>query len=387
MIHQASRDLVATVNAAARDAMAESMDSAIRADGHAVPMSPERVLVKRHLLARADALGVDVESPRGQRWLRECARIILRPSEARADAAYYDGTLRTPYSGSILMTPTQDRADILSGIPVRQVAAVVQVEEFSEGEIHKFQQGTFTAALNGKPWETRFVNVWNPALSSDGTKLAAEVRLNLYDYTIAVDGKAWNRTYACVWGPVFNPNSGSVLAPVRIDGAWAMAEDEYIIWKQRFVQLWRQMFSPDGKKLAAIVAPKFGKWTMAVDGTPWSVTFNDMVTDAVFSPDSKKVAALAKESDQWKIVVDGEVWKNTFDMAWKPVFSPDGKTVVAKVEKKGKYTFATNDRLWSRDCEAVWDPVFSPDGEKILLRSVEEGKYYRRILPVAELRK
>lgn len=123
MIHQASRDLVATVNAAARDAMAESMDSAIRADGHAVPMSPERVLVKRHLLARADALGVDVESPRGQRWLRECARIILRPSEARADAAYYDGTLRTPYSGSILMTPTQDRADILSGIPVRQVAA------------------------------------------------------------------------------------------------------------------------------------------------------------------------------------------------------------------------------------------------------------------------
>ncbi|KPK15620.1 MAG: hypothetical protein AMK69_27460, partial [Nitrospira bacterium SG8_3] len=84
---------------------------------------------------------------------------------------------------------------------------------------------------------------------------------------------------------------------------------------------------------------------------------------------------------------DGEVWKNTFDMAWKPVFSPDGKTVVAKVEKKGKYTFATNDRLWSRDCEAVWDPVFSPDGEKILLRSVEEGKYYRRILPVAELRK
>jgi len=121
MIHQASRDLVATVNAAARDAMAESMDTAIRAD--AVAMSPERVLVKRHLLTRADALGVDIEAPRGQRWLRECARIILRPSDVRADAAYYDGTLRTPYSGSILMTPTQDRADILSGIPVRQVAA------------------------------------------------------------------------------------------------------------------------------------------------------------------------------------------------------------------------------------------------------------------------
>jgi hypothetical protein len=123
MIQRASSELIDLVTSAARDAMGEAMDAAVRADGHAAPMSPERVMVKRHLLARADALGLDVESPRGQRWLRECARFILRPSDTRADAAYYDGTLRAQYSGSILMTPTQDRADIMSGIPVRQVAA------------------------------------------------------------------------------------------------------------------------------------------------------------------------------------------------------------------------------------------------------------------------
>ena len=39
------------------------------------------------------------------------------------------------------------------------------------------------------------------------------------------------------------------------------------------VQIWHQMFSPDGSRLAAIVAPKYGRWTVAVDGEPWPATF------------------------------------------------------------------------------------------------------------------
>ena len=63
-------------------------------------------------------------------------------------------------------------------------------------------------------WEQNFVNVWNMAFSPDGGTLAAEVRLNLYEYTIAVNGTAWNKTYNCVWEPIFNPNTGGVVAPV-----------------------------------------------------------------------------------------------------------------------------------------------------------------------------
>jgi hypothetical protein len=74
----------------------------------------------------------------------------------------------------------------------RHTAGAVQVEDVDSGEIHKFQEGSFTAALDGKPWDSRFVNVWNLAISPDGEHLAAEVRLNLYDYTIAVDGVPWD---------------------------------------------------------------------------------------------------------------------------------------------------------------------------------------------------
>ena len=164
-----------------------------------------------------------------------------------------------------------------------------------------------------------------------------------------------------------------------------MAEDGQIIWDRRFVQVWHQMFSPDGSKLAAVVAPAYGKWTVAVDGKAWSATFKDLVTDAVFSPDGNRIAALAKEGQKWFVVAGGVAWKNDFDMAWKPVFSPDGQYLASRVEKKGKYTIALNDRVWSRQCEAAWDPVFSPDGNKILLRTIENGNYYRRVLPVTDL--
>ena len=86
------------------------------------PFSVERVLCERYLIQRADALGIDVTEPRGQRWLNACKVALLRADKGRADGAYYDGTLRALFTGSPLMEPTQDRADILSGIPEMRVA-------------------------------------------------------------------------------------------------------------------------------------------------------------------------------------------------------------------------------------------------------------------------
>ena len=57
--------------------------------------------------------------------------------------------------------------------------------------------------------------VWLTAFSPDGTSIAAESRLSLYDYTIAVDGTPWQQTFGGVWEPVFNPVRGTVAAPVR----------------------------------------------------------------------------------------------------------------------------------------------------------------------------
>jgi hypothetical protein len=184
---------------------------------------------------------------------------------------------------------------------------------------------------------------------------------------------------------VFNPVTGTVVAPVRIAGKWTLAEDGGALWDRKFVQVWHQKFSPDGQKLAAIVAPAFGKWTVAVDQVPWSAVFTEMVTDLVFSPDGSRVAALGKNGSSWHVAVDGAVWRSASEMAWQPVFSPDGKDVAARVEKNGKYTVVVNDRLWERECDFVWDPAFSPDGTQLLFRSLEADQYFRRVVPVTEV--
>ena len=111
------------------------------------------------------------------------------------------------------------------------------------------------------------------------------------------------------------------------------------------MQLWHQQYNHDGSRLAAIAAPKYGRWTAAVDDTPWSVTFSDLVTDLVFSPDGRKLACTAKEGSQWKVVSEGSVWNITFDMAYTPVFSADGSHLAVKVEKEGRFTYAVDGRL------------------------------------------
>jgi Tol biopolymer transport system component len=164
-----------------------------------------------------------------------------------------------------------------------------------------------------------------------------------------------------------------------------MAQDGQIIWDQKFFQLWHPMVSPNGSKLAAIVAPKYGKWTVAVDGNPWSARFGDLLTDAVFSPDGNRLAAVAKHDEKYMIVVDDKVWKNTFDMAWQPIFSPGSSEVAMKIERNGKYSIAVNDQLWDQECDAIWDPVFSPEGDKILLKTLQGDLYTRRVISIEDI--
>ena len=180
-----------------------------------------------------------------------------------------------------------------------KTAAVVQNISLKEGDIFTFQDGVYTVAEDGTPWDINFVNVWNVVFSPDAETIAAEIRLNLYDYTIAVNGTPWNKIFDCVWEPAFHPLNKSIVAPVMTNGKWGMAQDGDLIWDQRFVQIWQQMFSPDGSKLAAIVAAKYGKWTIAVDGRPWSISFNDLLTDPVFSPEGDKILLRAVENGKY----------------------------------------------------------------------------------------
>ncbi len=278
-------------------------------------------------------------------------------------------------------------------------AASVAVKRLAEADIFNFQKGVWTVAVNGVPLDKNFVNVWGLAFSPDSSHVAAETRINLYDYAIVVDGNMWPQTYKCVCEPCFTAKN-NVIAPVKIAQGWTLALDGKPIWKT-FIQVWPPKFSPDGQKIAAVVASEFGRWTIAVDGSAWKQTFSDTVLDPVFYPDGKRVAAIAKESkdptnmgsslhsiegnDRWTIVVDGIPWNQDFDMIWDPVFSPDGSTVAVKAEINGKYCIAVNGKAGKKMFDALWSPVFSPRGDKILVRCIKGGKYYRHVVPLDEI--
>lgn len=266
-----------------------------------------------------------------------------------------------------------------------QSAAVVQTESLNDGEIFKFEAGVFTAAINGNAWHRPFMNVWGGAFSDSGDHFAAQVRLTRSDYTIAVDGTPWDAVFSSVWEPVFNPVTQAAMAPVRLADGWTMAENGRPTWRERFVQCWQPRFSPDGNKLAAIVSPTYGKWTLAINGTPWRLLVKELLTDVVFSGDSAHVAACAKSDGVWTIVVDDRHWENRFDRAWPPVFSPDGGHIAVKMETGGYYMLAFDDRIFPERFSAMWNPVFSPDGAKLMLRFMQDGQYHRRIVSIDDV--
>jgi hypothetical protein len=165
-----------------------------------------------------------------------------------------------------------------------------------------------------------------------------------------------------------------------------MVQDGEQLWERAFIQTWQQRFSADGKHLVAVVSPKYGQWTMAVDGVAWASSFGDMIPDWTFSPDGTRVAAVFKAGEHWSLAVDGRRWRNDFAMAFNPVFSPDGNHLALRVElQDGSHTIAVDDQIWSHACQHAWDPVFSPDSEKVLIRCVEDGVYHRRVLAVRDL--
>ena len=150
-------------------------------------------------------------------------------------------------------------------------AATVQVEALKEADVSGFFKGVWSVAVDGKAWNERYVNAWNPTFSADGKAVAAEIRTDICEYSIAVNAEPWPSRFGSVWAPAFDPRNGSVVAPVRHEGSWRLFKDGEPLWDGHYNQMWQQRFSPDGSKIAAVVSPEFGKWTIAVDDRPWSM--------------------------------------------------------------------------------------------------------------------
>jgi hypothetical protein len=265
-----------------------------------------------------------------------------------------------------------------------KLAATVQVEQLPEADILKFMEGTWSVAVDGEAWDQKFINVYAPSISPDNARVGVEIRTDIAEYTICENGVSWNSVGSCIWEPCYR-SDGRLIVPLKVEGGWTLAEDDGLLWKRRYIQLWHQRISPDGRSVAAVVAPDYGQWTIAVDDVPWRATFSDMVDAPVFSQEGGHVAAAVKSKGRWGIAVDGKSWSDTYDMVWDPVLSPDGGAVVAKVEEHGQYSVAANGKLWSQRFDLLWDPIFSSDGSRLLVRGVTDGEYRRQVIPVSEL--
>ena len=265
-------------------------------------------------------------------------------------------------------------------------AAIAQTVAVAEADLEGFLKGSWSVVVNGTPWKDNYVDVYGLAISNDGQRIAAEYRNSICEYGIVVDENPWNEKFGCTWEPVFHPEkSDEITAPVRQAGQWFLSTNGRIIWDRGFTNVLYQTYSPDCQKIAAVVAPKFAEWTVAVDGQPWSITFGECVQKPCFGPDSRKVAAIAKDSGKWFLVVDGTVLGDGYDNIWEPVFSPSGDKVICKVEKNGKYAVAVNGEIRGENYEVLWSPVISPDGTKVMICGVEGGRYYRKVVLLSDI--
>ena len=269
----------------------------------------------------------------------------------------------------------------------RKSAAVVQVKSLKQADLEGFRSGIFSLAVDGsRAWEDSFMNLWTPVFDQrGGERIACQARLNAFEYTIVVNGEPWPSSYNCVWEPAFDPATGALAAPVRQGGRWGMAIDAALHWAPKYYQCWQQQWSPDGKKLWAVVAPEYGKFTVACNDKPWTATF-PVITELTLSPDGSRAAALScLRNADYHLVVDGKAWQGPWDMIWKPIFSPDGEHVAILAQSGESFTYLVDNKPVGESFTRAWPPSFSPDSASVLLRGIQNKALVRMVLPLKDI--
>ncbi|WP_022664184.1 electron transfer complex subunit TmcD [Desulfospira joergensenii] len=285
------------------------------------------------------------------------------------------------YGMAVNDKPWETLYENLSGAVMGETGAtagVVQVESMGAADVDAFKKGIFSVALNGKAFDKKFLNAWDISFDRKNQSLAWGVRIDRERYTIAVNGTPWTHEFQSVWKPVFAGEGQSVLAPVRHGGKWKLFKDDKVFWETGYQQLWHVTQSED--KIAAIVAPSYGKWSVAQDDRVWPLTIDTMIREIRYSEDGSSLVAVVKDKDFWTLIKDGSKWKLSCDKVFAPVISADGSILAAAVEKQGRWFVAANDELITGPYDCMADPVISPDNSKVLVKGIENGVYKRRII-------
>ena len=265
-------------------------------------------------------------------------------------------------------------------------AGLVQVEELPEADIFKFLEGTWSVAVDGVAWEEKFLNVYEPVFSPDGAHVAAEVRLDTYEYSVAQDAIPWDARYQLHLGAGLSQRSQRLLAPGadrrQVDpgrGGQAPGRGQYI-------QLWRVTSQPGRRPAGRRGGPELrpldrrgGRQTL---GGPRSATW---CSRHASPPTAARLAAAVQGPGQLDLAVDGELWSEP--SRWSGIRSSarTGEVVAAKVERDGRYGLVINGRVWELNVRRALGSGLQPGRQGLLVRGIEDDSYTRQVVPLAEL--
>ncbi len=264
-------------------------------------------------------------------------------------------------------------------------AAVVQVVSMGQAEIEVFKQGVFSCAVDGKPFEKKFLNIWDISFDSKGENVAYGVRLDRVNYSIAVNDDVWGKYFQSVWKPVFLSQENSVIAPVKEGGKWILYKDVKPFWKRRYNQIWRLEVSQKTGNVAAIASNEFGKWTVVENDAPWNMTAGQMISEIFYSDDGSTLVAILKDEESWTLAVNQKKWNLAADKVFNPCISSDGSIVSVVIERQGQYFLVVNNHVIPKGYDFMATPVISPDNTKILLKAVKDGVYQRKIMSMDKI--
>ncbi len=318
----------------------------------------------------------------GQEW--ENKFDFIWDLQVSLDGSFIGAAVQTDSEYGMVVNdePWDDLYENITGMVMGEkgaTAGVVQVESMAAADVETFKKGIFSVALNGQSFENKYLNIWDLSFDPENQHLCWGVRLDRETYSIAVNDQLWSSRFGSVWRPVFSPE-GAVLAPVRHEGKWRLFKDDALFWKTGYEQLWHLCLCPDKEKIAAIVAPVYGKWSVAENDSVWPLSIDTMIREIRYSADGSSLVAVVKDNGYWTLARDGKKWHLPCDKVFNPVLSADGSVAAAVVEQKGHFFTAVNGELLTGPYDIMSDPVISPDGTKILVKGIEKGVYKRRVI-------
>ena len=207
----------------------------------------------------------------------------------------------------------------------------------------RITQYDYTIIVDGQPWSSAWPSVWGPIIHPDGKLVCAPVK-EPEGWTLACDGKPfWPGHYVQLWEPAFSPNGQRIAAVIAPHfGIWTLALDG-VPWKSRVDgYLTKPVFSPCGSRVGCTGSHK-GRAVILIDDCLMSGNF-DKAWDPIFSQYGKHVAVKIKKGPWFGLLLNGAEVHRPFLWMADPFFTPDGNhLMICGVEKEGSHYIYTRE--------------------------------------------